>query len=163
MQVTARQIGRPEKLMHKLEQLKKRLGESDKYEVAVGYPANAQGLGEPEAAYDGEASVIEVALANNYGIDVPRRPFMDLAAKNMQKTYKEIMNKLGPRITQGTAKPEKVLDVAGLAAEEDVRRAIRDGEWQPNSPATIARKKSSKPLIDTMTMHNRVTHVVRPK
>lgn len=146
-----------------MERLKRILQRAGDYEVAVGYPVNAEGLGVPEAAYDGDASIIEVALANNYGINVPQRPFMDLAARDMRKTYKRVMEALGPRILEGTARIERVLDVAGTEAEEDVRRAITEGGWQPNSPATIERKGSDKPLVDTATMLNRVTHVVRTK
>lgn len=163
MKVVMSQTGSIKGSTEKLKRLRDRLKEADGWEVAVGYPANTAGLGEPEAAYDGEASIIEVALANNYGIEVPRRAFMDLAAKQMQKTYKRVMEKLGPKITAGTAKVEKVLDVAGLEAEEDVRKAIMDGGWEPNAPATIKAKGSSRPLVDTMTMHNRVTHTVRRK
>ena len=131
-------------------------------ECAVGYPVDASGLGTPEAAYDGNASVIQVAIWNNYGTDtMPSRPFMDLAAQNMRKTYKDMMQALGPKLMKGEAKLEKVLDVIGLKAEEDVRKAIMDGDWAPDSPATIALKKSSRPLVDTGTMMNRVTHSVR--
>ena len=81
----------------------------------------------------------------------------------MQSTYKTVMDKTGRQMLTGEADPRKVLDLAGLEAESDVRNAIDNGNWTPNSPATIVRKGSSKPLIDTSTMRNRVTHVVRKR
>lgn len=162
MEVVAsvKQKGDPDKA---LELLKQRLKEAAKYECAVGFPVDDSGLGTPEPAYDGHASIIEVAISNNYGLDVPERPFMDLAQTLMEGTYGRVMRKLGPKILSGEAKIEKVLEVAGLEAETDVRDAIDNGGWLPNAPATIKAKGSSKPLIDTATMRNRTTHVVRVK
>lgn len=153
----------PVQTMEALRKIKSALKYADKKEVAVGYPVDASGLGVPEPNYDDEASIIEVALKNNYGLGVPRRAFMDLASQYMKKTYKEVMEELGPKLLSGDATLEKVLEIAGLAAAEDVRKAITEGEWQPNSKATIERKGSDVPLIDTMTMHNRATHMVRDK
>lgn len=148
----------------KLETNYKKLVAESNVECAVGYPVNASGLGTPEPAYDDRASVIQVALWNNYGTDrTPSRPFMDLAAREMREVYSKGMKTLGPKIARGEARVEKVLDVLGLQAEECVRKAIMDGEWQPNAPETIRRKKSERPLVDTATMRNRVTHVVRAK
>lgn len=148
----------------KMASIYKKLVQESGMECAVGFPTNDQGLATPEAAYDGHASIIQVALWNNYGTDrIPSRPFMDLAAKDMQEVYKKGMKELGPKIVSGQASIEKVLDVLGLQAEECVRRSIMDGEWQANAPATIARKKSDRPLVDTGTMRNRVTHSVRRK
>lgn len=153
----------PAKTAEALQRIKATLDKAAKKEVAVGYPVDVSGLGVPEPNYDDEASIIEVALKNNYGLGVPRRAFMDLASQYMKKTYKEVMEELGPKLLSGDATLEKVLEVAGLAAAEDVRKAITEGEWQPNSKATIERKGSDVPLIDTMTMHNRATHMVRDK
>lgn len=160
MRVNVRNTG-GNKLKAKLEQVKKALQKAGGYEVAVGYPVGVDNLGQPDPNYDNGASVIEVALANNYGINVPQRPFMDLAAKDMKKTYERVMGKLGQKIIDGTADVEKVLDVAGLEAEEDVRKAIMDGPWEPNAPSTVKAKGSDRPLVDTHTLHNKVTHKVR--
>ena len=153
----------PVQNMEALRKIKSALKYADKKEVAVGYPVDASELGVPEPNYGNEASIIEVALKNNYELGVPKRAFMGLASQYMKKAYKKVMEELGPKLLSGDATLEKVLEVAGLAAAEDVRKAITEGEWQPNSKATIERKGSDVPLIDTMTMHNRATHMVRDK
>jgi phage gpG-like protein len=54
--------------------------------------------------------------------------------------------------------PQPALDAVGQQLTEGVRQHIKDGQdWQgqpfaPNSPLTIARKGSSKPLIDSGNM-----------
>lgn len=153
----------PAKTAEALQRIKATLDKAAKKEVAVGYPVDVSGLGVPEPNYDDEVSIIEVALKNNYGLGVPRRAFMDLASKSMEDTFIKVMSELGPPLMNGEADIEKVLDVAGLLAEDDVRNAIREGNWRPNSKATIERKGSDVPLIDTGTMVNRVTHRVRDR
>ena len=148
--------------IHKiLADIQETLKEAPQYEVAVGLPVGVGGLGTPEPAYDGKASIIEVALKNNYGIGVPRRAFMDEAREDMEKTYKRVMEGTAPKLRDGTAKLRKVLDLAGGQAEDDIRNSISHGNWQPNSELTIRLKGSDKPLIDTKTMRTRVTHIVR--
>lgn len=129
---------------------------------AVGYPTNEKGLSTPEPAYYEKASVIQVAIANNYGFDnVPARPFMELASKNMQEGYKNTLKATHKKLISGEAELSKVLDLCGLQAEEAVRKSIMEGDWEPNSPETIAKKGSDRPLVDTGTLRKRVTHVVR--
>lgn len=150
-------------LLQRLEVSLKKVRETP-CECAVGYPVGATGLGTPEAAYDGKASIIQVAIWNNYGTEnIPARPFMDLAARNMRDLYKSQMKKFSKPLMRGEAKLEKVLDVIGLMAEEEVRKAIMDGDWAENSAATVRAKKSDRPLVDTGTLKNRVTHKVRTK
>lgn len=146
-----------EKLLSGVKKLK-----TEKTVCAVGYPVNEKGLTTPEPAYDDKASVIQVAIANNYGFDnVPARPFMDLAAKNMQEDYKKTLKATHKKLISGEARLDKVLDLCGLQAEEAVRKAIMEGNWEPNSPETVAKKGSDRPLVDTGTLRKRVTHVVR--
>lgn len=161
MNMTVKQRG-GKNIRERMDIFAKAVEAARKLEIAVGYPANV-GLGSPEPAYDGEASIIEVAIRNNYGMGVPRRAYFEEARDKMQDTYKTVMEKTGRQMLTGEADPRKVLDLAGLEAESDVRNSIDNGNWTPNSPATIARKGSSKPLIDTSTMRNRVTHAVRKR
>ena len=161
MKMTVRQKSSGKHIRERLNTLMETIAQARELEIAVGYPKDASGLGTPEPAYDGEASIIEVAIRNNYGLGVPRRAFFEEARKDMQDRYHEVMRKTAKQMLAGEADPRKVLDLAGLQAETAVRDSIANGNWQPNSPATIARKGSSKPLIDTSTMRNRVTHIVR--
>lgn len=145
----------------RLANLEKLLKEAARFEVAVGFPVGKDGLAQPW--YDGGASIIDVAIYNNYGMGVPRRPFMDLATQKMQELYRTEMKALSERITAGTINIERTLNAIGMKAAEEVRKAIMDGEWEPNDPATVARKGSDRPLIDSGEMARRATHHVRPK
>lgn len=48
----------------------------------------------------------------------------------------------------------------GVKMRNDLQYLILNGSWLPNAPSTIARKQSSKPLIDTAQMLNSVRVVV---
>jgi hypothetical protein len=48
-----------------------------------------------------------------------------------------------------------------LRAQAAVKNKVVTGPFEPNKPATIARKGSDRPLIDTAQLLNSITYVVR--
>ncbi len=59
---------------------------------------------------------------------------------------------------------EKNFHKAGMIGRDACKKWISDGgHLAPNAPATIARKGSSKPLIDTGSMLGSITYAVRRK
>lgn len=125
----------------------------------VGYPADDSGVANPH--YENGASIIDVAIANNYGLGVPQRPFFEEAREPIQRMFESSLKSRLPDLNSGKADYKKLLGVIGVKAENEVRRSIRDGNWTPNSPETVARKGSDRPLIDTGAMIQNVTHIVK--
>ena len=66
---------------------------------------------------------------------------------------------MGGKVPQ--AKPQ--LRRLGLLGQNIVRKWFTDprNNWAPNSPATLARKGSSRPLVDTGMLRRAITYVVR--
>ena len=60
-----------------------------------------------------------------------------------------------------TEKAIQLLDRAGLEAEMVAKDWFTDARnaWAPNSPVTIAKKGSDKPLIDTGEMREAIAHI----
>ncbi len=60
------------------------------------------------------------------------------------------------------SKIEKALRLAGAYLEGKIKEKITntDPDWPPLKPATIKRKGSSKPLIDTGKLRNSIVHNV---
>lgn len=142
------------------DKLKARIKKAPDMECAVGFPVGKASVGAPH--YDDGKSIIQVAIENNFGTKrIPRRPFMDMATPKIQKKYKKRLASLQKRINSGKLDYKAVLQVCGLEAESEIRLTIDTGTFKPNSPETIKKKKSSKPLIDTGDMRKYVTHVVR--
>lgn len=143
------------------EKLQLRLKKAGTKEVAVGFP---RGTDTANAHYDNGASIVDVATWNNFGTDrTPRRPFMDNAAPDLQKDWKTLCAKAAKRLNAGELNEDTILKAGGLQAEATVRKHIDAITSPPNSPETIQRKKSAKPLIDSGDMRKYVTSIVRPK
>lgn len=127
-------------------------------EIAVGFPKGKAG------AYPDGQSVIEVAAKNCFGIGVPRRDFMAESKMTIADGTKPLIREAMLASSQGKNKvTNAMLEAAGQKGADIIKETIRDGDWQPNSEVTIARKGSSKPLIDTGRMLGAVTYQVRDK
>lgn len=100
--------------------------------------------------------VAQVAYDNNYGNGVPARPFFTNVVdgdKDYQRIFEEYI-KEGYPVSQA-------LTFIGIEMQQDIQQEIITLREPPNSPATIARKKSSNPLVDTGHMGDNVTYVVK--
>jgi hypothetical protein len=132
--------------------------DAGKFEVAVGFPR-----GKAQAYPDG-TSVINIAAAHVYGVGVPERDFMAFAKKDIAHVTKSIMEKVAKSTVEiDPDKAMKLREAAGIAAADAIRASIIKLDDPPNSPATIAKKGSSNPLVDTGHMKDSVTHIVRKR
>jgi hypothetical protein len=83
---------------------------------------------------------------------------MEIAfAKNVKKYRSIIAMKLG-KVSQ-----KNLLGMIGSVGEGDVRQTIADMKSPPNSLATIKRKGTNDPLVDTSHMFSSVSHSVEAK
>lgn len=127
-------------------------------EAVAGWPRSSVGSGLG-------TSVAEYMQVNNDGTQdgkIPARPFMDEAwARNVEK-YGRHFDQGVDRIEKGTP-PERVLMEAAVEAHNDIKRTILQGPWKDNEESTIARKGSSRPLVDTGAALQSVTFEVRKK
>ena len=132
-------------------------------EVAVGFP-----MGKAQAYPEGE-SVIDVAAKQCFGIGVPERNFMQLGEVYIagDSIISDSLKLAAQEASKPNGNPQGVTamqNAAGQQAQALIRKAIIEGNWEPNSPRTIARKgEDARPLIDTGHMLNAVTYVVRDK
>lgn len=100
--------------------------------------------------------------------NIPARPILQPAITD-EGNKSLIAKQLGAAATATlSGKPEEAhqdLERAGLVAENAVKRWFVNpkNHWAPNAAATIARKGSNRPLIDTGQLRRNVTHVVREK
>lgn len=138
-----------------LEKVAARLKQLASREIAVGFPR-----GKAQAYPDG-TSVVEVAARHVFGEGVPQRDFMALAKPGIAEKTRPILRAIAAAETPGEV--TALQNAAGLAAQAQIQTAIVELDSPPNSPATIAAKKSSNPLIDTGHMKDSVTFVVRER
>lgn len=93
-------------------------------------------------------------------ITIPARPWLDKGAESGTKEYLETIQE---GIADGLDS-KRIMARVGVEAEGAIKQYITDLDSPPNKPATIRRKGSSNPLIDTGNMRESVTSaVVRKK
>lgn len=112
------------------------------------------------AKYPNGASVAEVATYNEFGTSkIPPRPFMRHAVDDKKKEWMEFL----ARNIEAWGDVHLAFGRLGEKTRNDIIRSIDLLREPPNSPATIARKKSSHPLIDTGFLKSNVTYEVGDK
>ena len=109
-------------------------------------------------------TVTEVAAWNEFGTArSPARPFMRQTLKNSRKEITRHAQSQMKAVLNGKMDAQTALNRIGSYVKGRMQLEIRDGEFTPNAPSTIARKGSSKPLIDTGRMRQHIVYEIRPK
>lgn len=126
--------------------------------VLVGFPQGDPKLQRSE----GTMSNASLAAIHNYGSPeqhIPPRPFMNEAMEDSENKRKVKILMLGGlrRVLVGRESIRGMLGKTGEFMVGAIKDSIRNGEWTPNKPRTIAVKGSSRPLIDTAQMMNSVS------
>lgn len=101
-----------------------------------------------------------IAAIHEFGLGgMPQRSFLRSAFDE----NKPMINKMGDRVVNSAIKgisTETALNQLGNVVQGMVQKKIVDGPFVPNSPATIKRKKSSRPLIDTGHLRQSIRYVI---
>ena len=107
-------------------------------------------------------SMAQIAAQNEFGTDrIPQRSFMRTSFdENLNRIQKLIYNQYSA-VTNGKKTADKALGLIGTFVADLMRKKIRQITTPPNSPRTIAIKKSSKPLIDFGQMVASISYVVQ--
>lgn len=117
-------------------------------------------MGDGETRTD-SLSNAELGAVHEYGTEdgsIPARHWLSRPINQHQAAYVEALGKLVKQSIEHGTDPERALTLLGLRAEADVKNFLRAGGAQPpNSPATIERKGSSTPLIDSGQLLGSVT------
>jgi hypothetical protein len=137
----------------------KRLGKSD---VLVGWPEDGQARrgGGPTNAMLAHLHTNGSPLQN-----IPARPILEPAINyppNKALISAELGKAAAAAVEGNPQLAKQQLNRAGLVAVNAVKRWFTEpaNHWAPNAPATIARKGSDKPLIDTGQLRASVTFIV---
>lgn len=135
----------------------RRIAKSDKpVSITVGFH-DAEG----GATTAGGKTVLEIATMHEYGLGVPMRSMIAAWFDANEAKNEEVLRKLGAMVVKGKLTPEQGLEQAGLLMVADVQARITGGIEPPNAPATIAKKGSSTPLVDTGQMKSAIRHKVQ--
>lgn len=135
---------------------KRMLEELATLEVRIGFQAG-------EAQEEDGTDMCDVAAYNELGTEhIPARPFLRKSVDENASKINSFMKAKVKELTQG--KPgEQVLKEIGIFQKDLIQEKIKSGTFEPNADSTIAKKGSSKPLIDTGKMRQSVNYVIQKK
>lgn len=124
----------------------------------------AVGIFEGSRNAEGE-SIAEYATYNEFGTaKIPARPFMALSVDRNKAAIAKDLDSSAARITTGASTVHKELNRLGAQHTARVQATITGPDIPPPlSPVTVARKGSTKTLVDTGAMTNAVTWELRTK
>ena len=100
------------------------------------------------------------AAMNEYGTSkIPQRPFMRTAVSRHGKSWGEKSAKAVQSVIKGMP-ISQVTELVGMQMKSDISSTLTNGPWTPNAASTIAKKGSSRPLIDTGELRASITYKV---
>lgn len=113
-------------------------------------------VGIPEGPKETDGTpVAMIAAVHEYGSPaqgIPERPFLRVAIQKNRNKYIRLNRINLVKMMRGQLQMQQALEQLGEMAKGDVVTEIRNGEFAPLKDATIKRKGSKQPLIDTGQM-----------
>jgi len=131
--------------------------------LLVGIPGTAQTKVSKKDASSGDIplNIATYAAKNEFGSfseRTPARPFMRTTFTGERlKKIEKAANIIFTQIAQTNRDAKSALQKLGMFIVGQIQQNITHGQWKPNSPYTIAKKGSSKPLIDTGAMRQSIS------
>lgn len=113
-----------------------------------------------------ELTNVEIGAIHEFGSPaerIPERSFLRSTMKLNRAAYMRTLRAtVRDRVLQGKATMVQVLNAMGARIANDIKNRITQGAGipPPLSPQTIARKGSSRPLVDTGQLVNSITWAV---
>jgi len=138
--------------------LQKKIKSLKNISVKVGFPSESQ---ETESTDNEGVSALFKATVNNFGIGIPKRPFVNIAFAKNKNNYTKIVKKQLSKLE--TVDYNRFINLLGVKAQGDVQKEITALRSPPNSSVTAKIKGSSNPLIDSGHMLQSVTFIVKAK
>lgn len=137
----------------KFQKMLKKLVET---EVRVGFQHG-------EVIEEDGTDICDIVAWNELGtVHIPARPFLRKSVdENVDKINSFLQSKKQEFINGIPA--EQILKEIGLFQKDLIQEKITEGSYIPNAVATIKKKNSDKPLIDTGRMRQSVNYVIKKK
>jgi hypothetical protein len=131
------------------------------YTVFSGGGGRSGGMVGGAAIFLPKGSPNAIGLTRPHVIKIPQRSFLRTSFDANRLEYERILEQQTGRVIDGNQTARNAIAVVGEKALADVVNRINAGIPPPLKPATIARKGSSKPLIDTGQLKQSIKVKVR--
>lgn len=105
-------------------------------------------------------SLLEVAAVHEFGAPaagIPQRSFVRATVDEKRAEIAADQERLAAAVLNGKIEPEAAAELLGARVQGLIQARIAEGIGPALAPATVRRKKSSKPLIDTGQLKSAIT------
>ena len=126
-------------------------------------PHVAVGILQDESHDDG-FSMVNLAIVHEFGSKdgrIPQRSFIRATCDAKREAHIKLACHMQEKIVAGKLSIKQALTKLGEVVSKDMIETINQGIKPSLKPATIKRKRSSKPLIDMGQLKGSITHEVR--
>jgi hypothetical protein len=125
----------------------------------------AKAAQERKDGHGGTITNAELALVQEFGSQdgrIPERSFVRAGFDKNRAKYEGRVEKGTAAVYDGKMPVDRMVGLIAAEMAADVVALIDEGEGipPPNAPSTIARKGSSRPLVDSAQMKNAITSAV---
>lgn len=141
---------------------------ANEFGATINHPGGTSyGYKTPQAARQGKVRFLEkgtgfmeLGITGPHVIKIPERSFLRAGIiEGKQKIFEKVEIVIG-KFLDGQMSLNKSLNIVGQFAVSLVKKKIRAGPFKPNAPATIRKKGSNRPLIDSGRMRRSVIHEI---
>lgn len=111
----------------------------------------------------GTGELATIAAHHEYGApraNIPQRSYIMSTVRERKAELNAIMARAVKLMIQRKITERQALELVGAWLANAIKGRIVSGPFAPLKPATIARKGSDKPLIDTGQLKNAVTFII---
>jgi len=102
-----------------------------------------------------------IGITGPHTITIPARPYLRSTMDENQDRYFAISKKLVGQIVSGEQTKGGALEIMGQLIEGDIKRKIITLRSPPNKAATIRRKGSDNPLVNTGLLGGSIRFIVK--
>lgn len=135
-------------------------GNGPKHREVTHFRQKNGNVGRRKAKVPGKVDIASLAIIHEFGSpknNLPARPVMRQTNQRHSKALQGVTRRILVSIYEGRLLPTQALRQLGVFWEGKIKQTFRDGMFAPLRPATIAKKGSSKPLIDSGQLRQSVT------
>lgn len=149
----------------------KMLKELAEKQVRVGFQRGAEkkkhgtdkAKGKKKSNTKKNVDICDIAAWNELGTEtIPSRPFLRGSVDDNEERINKYVQSKVKNMMHGSSVRE-TLEAIGTYQKKLIQKQIREGDFTPNAAATVKKKGSSRPLIDTGRMRQSVNYVIKKK
>ncbi len=108
-------------------------------------------------------TVFQIGMIHEFGVpekNIPRRSFIRVPIENNIKEITKLIENNHKLVSENTMSAKTALDRIGIKAQNTIKESFRNNDWKPLKRATVKRKGSSRPLIDTGQLIGSISYIV---